>query len=129
MKRRGVRRHGRLIGTKYDFQVPNPPYDVLIHRDYSFKDTDSIRYYTPEPGDNDAFVQRQKQAGVSGEVFWTLRPIKYGEGRRMTPFPHLGQRLKLIGSNGKAYAATVVQDYRLPRRATGWVILKNIYQQ
>ena len=124
------RRVGRLRGTKYDFQVPNLPYSKLIHLPYSYKDKNDIQYYVAS--ENHWFVQRQMEAGSiprGGGLFWTLRPIVRGVGRRMTEFPHVGQTLSLFALNGKTYSAYVQQDYILPRHATGWVIMKDIFEQ
>lgn len=123
-----MKRYGRrLKGTKYDFQVPNPGYPELNNRVYTFIDDNDIHYYLADK--DHWFVVRQREAGVTGTVFWTLRPIVYGAGRRSTPFPRLGQTLSLFGRDGRIYSARVVQDYRLPRHATGWVILSNINEK
>lgn len=116
----------RLRGTKYDTQVPNPGYSELIHKSPRFIDENNIYYYKADK--NNVFVRRQYLAGsVSGEddVYWTLRPIVRGAGRRRTPFPRVGERL-LLKDNENWYSAYVKQDYKLPRHATGWVILSQI---
>lgn len=116
----------RLKGTKYDFQVPNPPYCVLIHQPYSYQDKHGIQYYEANP--EDPFVVRQRESGVAGTLYWTLRPIKKGRDKRDVPFPRLGQQLDSLFSlqDGYTYGARVAQDYRLPDHATGWVLLTHI---
>lgn len=119
----------RLKGTRYDARVPNKVYSQLIGKAWDFVDANGIRYY--EASADDRFVRAQQLAGVitadgSDGVYWTLRPIERGAGRRRTPFPHASETIVLRDSSGSAYRAYVREDYRLPNHATGWVILQQI---
>lgn len=132
----------RLPGTRYDFQVPNPPYCELIHRPYTFQDEHGIHYYQVD--EDKPFAERLREGGESNVICWTLRPIvrrtrkkndivdsSSSPSQAQPQLPRLGQTLHNLFclDDGYYYTAKVSQDYHLPKHATGWVILSQVQRK